>query len=160
MFEHMTDTHVGRLFNLYLRMKSITRKEFNFDVWCNGKGCGTVACVLGHAGLMEKFRRLGLKTYKSNNVEFHPKTDEDIAAVARVSEERGYSRSLTYLNGSSAGAAFFGLSSSQARLFYIPFVYGAASVKQVTPAKVAKVLLAICRLQNPILTAELEKKAK
>lgn len=163
MFEHMQNFHVERLFALHLWMKSIPRKSFNFGQWCHETSCGTVACVLGHAGLIPKFRRLGLKS-SSNTVKFELKNSVDLEHFNRIVDaclsKNPYPHERAYviehmIAGTRAGAVFFGLTMDQASCL---FIAGGSYSDEDSPQSVAKTLLAVCRLQNPRLTARLEKK--
>lgn len=166
MFESMKDRHVERLFVLSRFMKTVKNEKFDLSTWCNrDRKCGTVACVLGWAGNIPEFRKIGLKATTDLSPTFTPKTAIDIEDCRRVIREiykelhitppTCWNPKLTLFN---AGAGFFGLSKCQsARLFGNPEAYGEEFTDAVTPRLVSETLLNICKVQNLKLTRKLQR---
>ncbi len=59
----MSQTHkIKRLLKLADFIETVPREALDLEVLARKHECGTVCCLMGWAGLMPKFRRLGFKT--------------------------------------------------------------------------------------------------
>jgi hypothetical protein len=138
----MEKFHARRLLKLATFLeKRVPQEKFDISVWaCEKKGCGTVACVGGWAGLMAEFRKLGLRTVRRHfEVRFRPKTKEDKKYVA----EEAYDQNSTHY-GFDACELFFGVP-PYLKLFQT-LGYPELSV---TPKVVAKRLRRVVKLNQP-----------
>lgn len=144
----MTKVHARRLLKLAIKLDSIPRENFNMDYWIIKKddGCGTTCCVLGWAGMMPEFRKLGLRSHwrisssghTNNSVTLTPKTKLDIERCARH-----YTETPT---GAEAGKFFFGLSAVESlQLFF-------ASKGHRTPKQVVKFIRRLVKKHHPDLS--------
>lgn len=117
---NLTEIHTARLLKLALILtlhQEPTKKrgtEFDMGVWGYHDGrhkpgvkdnfCGTAACALGHAAMDKEFRADGLKLTFT-------KIDKE--------DGGGWKGDVSFHgeHGENAGAAFFGLTSDEARVF-------------------------------------------
>src|SRR5262245_63576628 len=125
----MQEFHAKRLLKHADFLDTVLRKQFNIGFWgCDDSKCGTVACVLGWAGMMPAFRRAGLKTdLQDDTVIFTPMLRADIEyAKSRL----GYHPRVVYM--SLAGELFFGLTNEQSTHLYMPGAYQIHLESEVT----------------------------
>lgn len=123
----MKNFHLKRLERLIEIVKAVPKYSFNMNFFCElpgskyvsqsdtlaiqlKKGCGTVGCALGWAGLDPSFRKAGLKTNQEDgNVYFNRSTF--------------YFPTSSVMLSYNAGAKFFGLEEEEAHEIFDPNYY-------------------------------------
>ncbi len=116
--EDLIMARVGRrrLRKLADYLRTVPPKVFDMNIWCKKKGCGTVACALGHAAQIPSFKRAGLH--------FEWFTHHRDEAIVRFGE----------FDGTEAAEAFFGITGALAYGLFGSRRGGHATAKQVARA--------------------------
>lgn len=160
-YANMTETHARRMLYLAKFMAKLPKSKLNLSHFCaRYHKCGTTACVVGWAGSLRPFQRLGLKwdplvhdaegyvVSGDNRVDFVPKTDLDKIYAKFYEQETGEKP----YGSVDAGGVFFGLTQDEAHNLFANYgEYEQGSDDDITPKQIARVLTAIVKKNFPHL---------
>lgn len=159
-YANMTETHAKRMLYLAKFMAKLPKSKLDLSHFCTrDHGCGTTACVVGWAGSLRPFQRLGLKwdplvfdasgssISGSNSVNFEPKTDLDKIYAKLYEHESGEA----FYGSVGAGGVFFGLKQEEADDLFAGYDEYRSNDSEITPKQIARVLTAIVKKNFPHL---------